>query len=74
MKRASRGTTLFASRNDRALQVSKKLAGNAPRAGDVLNDGPLTVPGIYSIDVSKRARRRSSASITATTPSAPIFS
>jgi esterase/lipase superfamily enzyme len=53
MKRASRGTTLFASKNDRALQVSKKLAGNAPRAGDVLYEGPLTVPGIYSIDVSE---------------------
>jgi esterase/lipase superfamily enzyme len=44
--------TLYASRNDRALQISSQLRRGLPRAGDVTNDGPVIVAGVDSIDVS----------------------
>lgn len=48
-KTASR-VTLYASSNDRALQVSKRLNGY-PRAGDA-GAGIVVVPGVDTIDVS----------------------
>lgn len=44
--------TLYASKNDRALQISSQLRRGLPRAGDVTADGPVIVPGVDSIDVS----------------------
>jgi esterase/lipase superfamily enzyme len=46
------GMTLYASSVDKALILSKTLAGQVPRAGDVLLDGPIVVPQIDSIDVT----------------------
>lgn len=48
----SRASTLYASQNDRALQVSRELRRGQPRAGDVTKDGPIVVEGVDSIDVS----------------------
>jgi esterase/lipase superfamily enzyme len=48
----ARGATLYASSKDRALQLSKKIAGGEPRAGDVPNGTPVIVPGVDSIDIS----------------------
>jgi esterase/lipase superfamily enzyme len=47
----TRGMTLYASANDKALVVSRGAAGK-PRAGDVFNGGPILLPNIESIDVS----------------------
>ena len=48
-----RGITMYASSNDIALQVSRRFAGDQPRAGDVpAGLGPAVVPGIDTIDVS----------------------
>jgi esterase/lipase superfamily enzyme len=47
-----RGLTLYASKNDWALALSKRVAGGVPRAGDVLADGPIVLAGLDSIDVS----------------------
>jgi esterase/lipase superfamily enzyme len=44
--------TLYASSADRALIISKTLAGAVPRAGDVPIGGPITLPGLESIDVT----------------------
>ena len=46
------GVTLYASRNDRALQASRTIAGGLTRAGDVPRNGIVMVPGIDSIDIS----------------------
>ncbi|UOK72523.1 alpha/beta hydrolase [Ancylobacter polymorphus] len=46
------GMTLYASAADRALAVSRGLAGGVPRAGDVPTTGPVLVPGIETIDVT----------------------
>jgi esterase/lipase superfamily enzyme len=43
--------TLYASKNDRALKLSKKLQGGYRRAGDPA-DGIVVVSGVDSIDVS----------------------
>ena len=43
--------TLYASSNDRALKLSRKLANN-PRAGDVVDGKPFCVSGVETIDVS----------------------
>lgn len=49
----SRGVTLYASANDKALVVSRRFAGGVPRAGDVPSDlGPAVIQGIDTIDVS----------------------
>ncbi len=48
----ARGATLYASSKDRALQLSKKIAGDQPRAGDVSDGRPVIVPGVDSIDIS----------------------
>jgi esterase/lipase superfamily enzyme len=48
-----RGITLYCSANDRAMIVSRQVAGGVPRAGDVPPDGPVVVPGIDTIDVTE---------------------
>lgn len=47
----SRGVTLYASSNDRAMAASR-LFGGATRAGDIPAEGPVIVPGVDTIDVS----------------------
>jgi len=49
----AKGITLYASANDRALEASRFVAGNKPRAGDVPEGGPVIVAGIDTIDISK---------------------
>jgi len=49
----AKGITLYASANDRALEASRFVAGNKPRAGDVPEGGPVIVSGIDSIDISE---------------------
>jgi len=51
IKGFSKGMTLYASGNDRALLVSRNFWGNY-RAGDVPAAGPLVLPGIDTIDVT----------------------
>jgi esterase/lipase superfamily enzyme len=53
IKRYGRGVTLYASANDRAMAVARRVAGGVPRAGDVPADGPIVVEGIDTIDVSQ---------------------
>ncbi len=48
----SRGVTLLAASNDRALTVSRQFWGGVPRAGDVPTEGPIVVPDIDTIDVT----------------------
>ncbi|MGI9520941.1 MAG: alpha/beta hydrolase, partial [Hyphomicrobiaceae bacterium] len=48
----SKGITLYAAANDRALDVSRQFWGGVPRAGDVPAEGPIVVPGIDTIDVT----------------------
>jgi esterase/lipase superfamily enzyme len=52
LKRVSQGVTLYASANDRAMEVSRRVAGGVPRAGDVPVDGPVVVTGVDTIDVT----------------------
>ena len=52
IKGVSRGTTLYAANNDKALLASRKLHGDIPRAGDVPPPGPIVVAGIDTIDIS----------------------
>jgi esterase/lipase superfamily enzyme len=52
VRSASEGMTLYASSKDRALAVSKRLAGNIPRAGDVSDSGPILVDRVDAIDAS----------------------
>jgi esterase/lipase superfamily enzyme len=46
------GMTLYASSADRAMVISKRLAGGVPRAGDVPIDGPVVLPDVETIDVT----------------------
>src|SRR5690606_24954777 len=48
----SKGVTLFAASNDRALAASRQFWGGVPRAGDVPPGGPIVVPGVDTIDVT----------------------
>jgi esterase/lipase superfamily enzyme len=48
----SRGITLYASNNDRALSAARLVTGGTPRAGDIPPDGPVIMAGIDTIDVS----------------------
>lgn len=50
--KVAKGLTLYASKNDKALQLSKRVAGNIPRAGDVPADGPIVISSVSTIDVS----------------------
>ena len=52
MRQITRGLTLYASSNDRALVVSRNVAGGISRAGDVPAGGPIVLPGLETIDVS----------------------
>lgn len=44
--------TLYAAASDRALNISRRYTGGAPRAGDVPGGIPLLVPGVVSIDIT----------------------
>ncbi len=46
------GMTLYASSADRAMELSRTLAGGVPRAGDVPADGPIVLPNVETIDVT----------------------
>ncbi|MFN0218883.1 MAG: alpha/beta hydrolase [Hyphomicrobium sp.] len=48
----SKGVTLYAASNDRALGYSARFWGGIPRAGDVPATGPMIVPGVDTIDVT----------------------
>lgn len=52
VRSATTGMTLYASSADKALALSKKIAGAMARAGDVPIGGPIILPGIDSIDVT----------------------
>jgi esterase/lipase superfamily enzyme len=43
--------TLYTAANDRALNLTRRYTGGIPRAGDVLEGGPLVLPGVVTIDV-----------------------
>ncbi len=51
IKGLARGATLYASANDRALQISRGVWGSY-RAGDVSPKGPVVAAGIDTIDVT----------------------
>jgi esterase/lipase superfamily enzyme len=48
----SRGVTMLAAGNDRALDISRRFWGGVPRAGDVPTSGPIVVEGVDTIDVT----------------------
>ena len=48
----SRGVTMLAAGNDRALDISRRFWGGVPRAGDVPASGPIIVEGVDTIDVT----------------------
>ena len=48
----SKGVTLYAASNDKALSYSARFWGGIPRAGDVPASGPMVVPGVDTIDVT----------------------
>ncbi|MEO1266186.1 MAG: alpha/beta hydrolase [Pseudomonadota bacterium] len=48
----SKGVTMYANANDRALEVSRRIWGGVPRAGDVPESGPVIVAGMDTIDVT----------------------
>jgi esterase/lipase superfamily enzyme len=50
--KVAKGLTLYASANDKALLLSKRVAGNIPRAGDVPDAGPIVIGSVSTIDVS----------------------
>ncbi len=52
MKGLSKGITLYAAANDKALLAARKFHGGVPRAGDVPATGPVVVPGVDTIDVT----------------------
>lgn len=49
------GITLYASANDPALNVTRRHAGAAPRAGDVGERGPMVLPSVVTVDVTPKA-------------------
>jgi esterase/lipase superfamily enzyme len=52
LAKVAKGLTLYASANDKALQLSKFVAGNIPRACDVPKTGPVVLASLSTIDVS----------------------
>ena len=51
--KVAKGLTLYASANDKALLLWKRVAGNVPRAGDVPASGPIVMnPPMTTIDAS----------------------
>ncbi len=51
-RKHTKGMTLYASAADKALKVSKYLAGAVSRAGDVPENGPIVLDNIDSIDAT----------------------
>ena len=51
VKKVSRGLTLYASSEDKALKLSKEIA-RFPRAGDIFDKRPVIVDGVEAIDVT----------------------
>lgn len=49
---SAKGVTLYASSSDWAIVTAREIRKGAPRAGDVLEDGPLVIRNIYSIDIT----------------------
>jgi esterase/lipase superfamily enzyme len=52
LAKVAKSLTLYASANDKALQLSKRVAGGIPRAGDVPASGPVVIASLATIDVS----------------------
>lgn len=52
LKGLSKGITLYAAANDKALLASQRFHGGVPRAGDVPATGPVVVEGVDTIDVT----------------------
>lgn len=51
--RLAKGITLYASKTDAALVISRRMRGGISRAGDVFNPpGPAIVDGIDTVDIS----------------------
>ena len=48
----SRGVTVLAASNDRALDISRRFWGGVPRAGDVPATGPVVIDGVDTIDIT----------------------
>lgn len=46
------GITLYSAANDQALQISRRVNGGIPRAGDVPDDGPIILEGVDTIDAT----------------------
>ena len=51
-RKVVRGMTLYASSADKAMHVSRRLAGGIPRAGDVPVGGPCLVTDVDAIDAT----------------------
>lgn len=52
IKGLAKGVTLYASKNDKALAISRNVNGGVPRAGDVPATGPLVIQGVETVDVT----------------------
>lgn len=52
VRRVARGMTIYASAADRALDLSRNIA-RAPRAGDVVNGRPISLPEADVIDATE---------------------
>lgn len=52
IKPYAEGVTLYASSNDFAMEASRLVHKDRPRAGDVVGDAPTVVDGVDSIDIS----------------------
>lgn len=48
----AKGVTLYVASNDQALQYSRRFHGGVARAGDVPEEGPVTIDGIDTIDIT----------------------
>ncbi len=46
------GITLYAASNDAALNISRRVNGGVPRAGDVPDSGPIVIEGVDTIDAT----------------------
>ncbi len=46
------GITLYAAANDQALDISRRVNGGVPRAGDVPETGPIVLSGVDTIDAT----------------------
>lgn len=52
VRKLTKGMTLYASSADKALAISRTLAGKMPRAGDVFGGKPVLVDKVDTIDAS----------------------